>query len=116
MLKPNHEDVLNFLTKYPVVEYAQTNDAEMERVLNKHPFTWQTYYLWTDKIKYHHFQHHLDASMVQGKYTALIEKAVQLKRQYNKAILTLTIFLKIGRNCLSESNVNISRHPIECKS
>ena len=73
----NHEGVLNFLTKYPVVEYAQTNDAEMERVLNKHPFTWQTYYLWTDKIKYQHFQHHLDASMVQGKYTALIEKAVQ---------------------------------------
>jgi len=49
----------------------------MERVLNKHPFTWQTYYLWTDKIKYKHFQQHLDASMVQGKYTALIEKAVQ---------------------------------------
>jgi len=73
----NHEGVLNFLTKYPIVEYAQTNDAEMERVLNKHPFTWQTYYLWIDKIKYKHFQHHLDASMVKGKYTALIEKAVQ---------------------------------------
>ena len=73
----NHEGVLNLLTKYPIVEYAQTNDAEMERVLKAYKFSWQTYYLWTDKIKYKHFQHHLDANMIKGKYSMLIEKAVE---------------------------------------
>ena len=73
----NHEGVLNFLTKYPVVEHAQTNEGEMEKILKANTFSWQTYYLWTDKIKYKHFQHHLEASITKGKYFMLIEKAIQ---------------------------------------
>ena len=73
----SHEGVLNFLIKYPIVEYAKTNDSGMEKILKEYPFAWNTYYLWTDKIKYNHFQHHLDANLNQGKYAALIEKGVQ---------------------------------------
>ena len=73
----NHEDILNFLTKYPIVEYFETNDSEIERVLNNYPSSWNTYYLWTDKIKYKYFQHHLDASITEGKYGMLIKQGIQ---------------------------------------
>ena len=73
----NDGEVLNFLTKYVVVEYAQTEDDEMEKVLKKDPGVWNTYYLWKDKIKYKHFQHHLDASITEGKYGDLIKKGIE---------------------------------------
>ena len=41
------------------------------------PFAWNTYYLWNDKIKYKHFQHHLDASITQGKYGDVIKKGIK---------------------------------------
>jgi len=73
----NHQNILNFLTKYVVVEYARTEDGEMEKFLNEDPFAWNTYYLWNDKIKYKHFQHHLDASITQGKYGDVIKKGIK---------------------------------------
>jgi len=73
----NHEGVLNFLTKYSLVEYLKTNDPEIERILNDDPFAWNTHYLWTDKIKYKHFQHHIDASITKGKYGDLIKKGIE---------------------------------------
>ena len=73
----NHEGVLNFLTKYPIIEHVTINDSKIERILNDDPFAWNTYYLWTDKIKYKHFQHHIDASIIKGKYGDLIQKGIE---------------------------------------
>jgi hypothetical protein len=73
----NDGEVLNFLTKYVVVEYARTEDGKMKKFLEDYPGAWNTYYLWNDKIKYKHFQHHLDASITEGKYGDLIKKGIE---------------------------------------
>lgn len=51
----NRDGVLNFLKKAPVIEYLLDFDEESnERALQRRPLHWNTYYEWSDDVKWHH--------------------------------------------------------------
>ena len=71
----NHEGVLHFLTKYPMVEFIQLNDREVVRIMREHPLCWNSYLLWTGEIKYKYFQHDIDFHVVRN-YHEFVGRAV----------------------------------------
>lgn len=71
-----HEGRLNFLNKYPLAEYLSLKEEEsVENLLRQHCIYWNSYFLWKDKINYHHYQHEVDYSLA-GSYDTIIIRAV----------------------------------------
>lgn len=73
-----HEGRLNFLNKYPLVEYLTfKNEESAENLLREHMIYWNSYFLWDEKITYHHHQHEVDYSLVGSYETAIMDAVNQ---------------------------------------
>lgn len=57
-----HGDELVFVAKYPKVEYLELDDLRIVKEL-RDPYAWNTYYLWTDRVKVRHLQNPIDFFM-----------------------------------------------------
>jgi SAM-dependent methyltransferase len=81
-------DVLNFVTKYPVIEYTgYTAEAEDEISLKSGPLFWNTYHAWLDTIVVKHWQSPLDFS-IPVEYSALIDVASKQSKMSTQAMWT----------------------------
>lgn len=70
------DGILNFVSKYPLVEYLQFDEDLLVRLLKGGARYWNTYCLWTDKINVKHNQSPLDFDIWTG-YPRLISDAVR---------------------------------------
>ncbi len=72
----NHEGVLHFLTKYPLVEYLEFGgDQEIVRIMRQHPLLWNAYLPWEGEIKYRYLQHDIDYQITRN-YHEFVATAV----------------------------------------
>jgi hypothetical protein len=68
---------LNFLHKFPSVEYMKINQEDYLLELLKDKYYWNTYYLWKDNIKYKHHEHPKDYfAPCDKEYAELIVKGI----------------------------------------
>lgn len=56
----NDGEELKFVSKYPLVEHMELDEAKLADVLKSGPRYWNTYYLWSGEIKVKHVQSPLD--------------------------------------------------------
>lgn len=70
---------LNFVSKYPVVEYLNADDEGNTRSLRAGPNYWNTYYLWKDRVNVRHRQSPLDYDIPREYQPLLNTAAVQSK-------------------------------------
>jgi len=69
---------LNFLHKFPTVEYIGLSDEQMIYNALKHPVHWNSYYMWKDKIEYKNHEHPRDYhSPSDMEYANLIIKGIR---------------------------------------
>ena len=69
---------LCFVSKYPIVEHFDYMDNEktLEDLLRKRPELWNTYFLWTDEIRWKHLEDPFDFKVYQDYQTLLWQAAV----------------------------------------
>lgn len=70
---------LRFVSKYPIIEYLDINDAGYADLLRTGARYWNTYHLWTDQIFYQHVQSPIDFIMPQDYGAVLTRAASQSK-------------------------------------
>ena len=69
-------DVLCFLSKYPVIEYARIQDEDaVVASLREGPRFWNSHFLWCDRINFRFFQHEVDYWITQG-YSRMVNRAI----------------------------------------
>jgi hypothetical protein len=69
--------VLNFIAKYPMVEYLELEfDADLLALLRAGPKYWNSYFLWRDTLPVKHLQHDVDYTL-QKDYGATLANAVR---------------------------------------
>ena len=66
---------LNFVSKYPMVEYLELNDVGIVAALRADPMNWNTDHLWEGDIKVRHWQNPIDYYM-PTEYGKLIDLAL----------------------------------------
>jgi hypothetical protein len=80
----NEDNKLNFLHKFPSVEIFDSDQKNLEKILEQ-PFNWNIYYIWKDKIEYKHFQHSKDFECpVAPSYSDLIERGAKASLNFNE--------------------------------
>jgi hypothetical protein len=74
----NDNGVLTFLPKYPIIEYYGFGDLEPQvlNLLNEGPLHWNTYYFWSDSIKFKSLCHERDFSITHT-YGQVIVQGIQ---------------------------------------
>lgn len=70
-----HEGQLRFVSKYPIVEYFRFSEEGVVRWLREGPQTWNTHYLWEDKINFQHQQNGPDY-LVTRDYASILKNAM----------------------------------------
>lgn len=70
-----HEGELRFVSKYPIIEYFVLPEDEILSRLREGEQTWNTCYLWEDKIKFLHLQNGPDF-LVTRDYAAMLKNAM----------------------------------------
>jgi len=71
---------LNLVSKYPMVEHYQYDEAKLEDALRPGPELWNTYYLWSSEIAWKHHQNALDFEF-ETQYGALLWRAALASAQ-----------------------------------
>ena len=80
----NEDNKLNFLHKFPSVEIFDSDQKNLEKIL-ENPLNWNSYYIWKDKIEYKHFQHSKDFECpVAPSYSDLIERGAKASLNFNE--------------------------------
>lgn len=80
-------DELNFVSKYPIIEYLDTQELEakwLEPKLREAPQYWNTFYLWEDRIRATHIQHPIDFEIMRD-YRSLLANAAGLSAKSTTA-------------------------------
>lgn len=70
-----HEGELRFVSKYPIIEYFRFPEEEIISRLREGPQTWNTHYLWEDKINYRHLQNGPDFEVTRD-YASMLKNAM----------------------------------------
>jgi len=69
---------LNFLHKFPSIEFIVLGNEQIIYNALKHPVHWNSYYMWKDKIEYKNHEHPRDYhSPSNMEYANLIIKGIQ---------------------------------------
>lgn len=55
-----HEGCLNFVGKFPSIEYFTYQERNLEDALRRGPELWNTYFIWTDEIRFRHYEDPID--------------------------------------------------------
>ena len=71
---------LNFVAKYPMVEFLDVDDGAIVTALRRDPVNWNTYYHWDGDITVRHWQNPVDYYM-PTEYGPLIENALGMPRR-----------------------------------
>ena len=73
----NDSNVLNILPKFPIIEYMNFKDEELQKLLNN-PFNWCTFYHFKDKVDYKllNMGREQDFVMFDDSYVNLINKGI----------------------------------------
>lgn len=71
----DNDGELQFVSKYPVVEYLDPDDKRLAERLRASPKYWNTYHLWDGEIKLKHWQSPLDYSIPEH-YHQIIANAM----------------------------------------
>ncbi len=71
------DDVLHFVSKYPIVEYFDVPDELLAQRLRSGSDEWNTYGLWRDHIEFKHMQNGLEFEMVDGYANLLADACTQ---------------------------------------
>ena len=80
----NEDNKLNFLHKFPSVEIFDSDQKNLEKIL-ENPLNWNSYYIWKDKIEYKHFQHSKDFECpIAPSYSDLIERGAKASLNFNE--------------------------------
>jgi len=66
----SYDGILNFMRKAPMLEYIPFNEDAIETTLKNNPLGWNTYFLWSDEIKY--INHHYTNKTVSQKLSEAI--------------------------------------------
>ncbi len=70
-----HEGELRFVSKYPIVEYFRFTEEDAVSWLREGPVTWNTHFLWQDKIKFKHHQNGPDFEVTRD-YASILKNAM----------------------------------------
>lgn len=70
-----HGGALQFVSKYPLVEWLQADDDVLVNTLKSGPRHWNTYHLWFDHIELKHWQSPLDFDL-PTEYPKIMRDAV----------------------------------------
>lgn len=73
----NDGGALQFLSKYPVVEYL--SDGPYETKLKGGPKYWNTYFMWSGTLRWKHWQNPLDFGFMEG-YARLLDTACAVSK------------------------------------
>jgi len=75
-----HDGVLNFVSKFPMIEHIGYREDILDEALRKCPEIWNTYYVWKDQIKWKYWENERDYEFADG-YSSLLWKAAQQSSQ-----------------------------------
>lgn len=78
----NIAGTLNFVAKYPIIEYLSTladQDEAMFRLLQGRARHWNTHFLWSENIDVKHYQNTLDFNMMID-YPSLLRSAIAIAK------------------------------------
>lgn len=93
----NERGVLNFLTKYPLIEHLEfPNEAGALRILRANPVTWNASLLWRGRIDWRFRQHGADyiiARDYRSMITAAINEGLVQARSFGRILAAPTITL-----------------------
>ena len=80
-----NDGVLNFLHKFPIIEFMKLeNENDIYKKLEK-PINWNTYYMWKDEIKYKNHTHPQDYhSPAHISYYELVMKGYNVTSEVNE--------------------------------
>jgi len=70
-----HEGQLRFVSKYPIIEYFRFSEEGIIGWLREGPKTWNTHYLWEDKINFQHQQNGPDFLLTRD-YASILKNAM----------------------------------------
>jgi hypothetical protein len=73
-------ETLNFVSKFPVIEHLMAEEAKIGEALKKGPKYWNTYYFWSNSIKYRHFQCPADFD-IMAQYGNLLSAAMAVSQK-----------------------------------
>ena len=77
---------LNFLHKFPSIEYFELTDESLTYKVLENPYNWNTYYIWKDKIEYKNYTHPKDyRSPGDIEYYNLIMKGFNTSVEVNES-------------------------------
>lgn len=71
----SHEGQLRFVSKYPIIEYFRFTEEEIIGWLREGQKTWNTHFLWEDKINFKHHQSGVDFDITRD-YAAMLKNAM----------------------------------------
>ncbi len=71
-----NDGMLNFVSKFPLIEHFPYNDKSLEEALCGSPAWWNTYHLWKDEICVKHFEEPFDYQFASD-YQELLWRAAQ---------------------------------------
>jgi len=90
----NDSGILNFVTKYPIIEYLNMEEDTLKSALNEARY-WNTYYLWSGEMKVKHVQSPLDFD-IPTQYPEILRGAL------NSTVRETDIFCQTIINARSE--------------
>lgn len=70
-----HEKEMRFVSKYPIVEYFKFDEDEIVKRLREGAQTWNTHYLWEDKISFRHSRNGPDY-LITNDYAPMLKSAM----------------------------------------
>lgn len=73
-------DELRFISKYPFIEYLRFDEAKTDALLRQDARYWNTYLLWTDRIKFVHRQSPLDFNIPRD-YALVLNEAMDRSKE-----------------------------------
>jgi hypothetical protein len=83
------DGVLYLVSKYPLVETMELEEALFLDLLRQGPMFWNTYFLWSDKLWFRHLQQQLDFNLPSG-YADVLNEALDDSLRSVRAIWGLT--------------------------
>lgn len=80
-----HRNGISFISKYPIIEYLDIDEALLEAMLREGPHYWNTYYPWEGSSRARHIQSPLDYD-IPKEYRRLLLEAVGLSREATREL------------------------------
>ncbi len=73
------DGVLNFVPKYPLIDFIRCDDVALCNWLREGAAAWNSYYLWKNEVKFKRFEYPHDFKL--GEYGEILARAVNANQR-----------------------------------